>query len=761
MSLLVSLTILIGFLGTAHIFAQTTNAYAQAPPPPPDQILSFKSIYHNFKVHVGDRILVVNDDAIPHGIVGQYQDGTYRIDSGYIQPGSSTKLNFSPGGNFTFHDEGSLQFQNVGSILVVDSSIAIPPLPQAQVTFPPVILVPQNQVVQTINQNGAVVFYPFVTATDFRDIPVTPICSTPQGTTLPIGITTVTCTATDYVGNVGKASFTVTVQFYNAPNNITKEIDIAQGAGASGTAACVAANNCFIPNPLYVAPGTTVVWKNTDVMSHAITSGKAGDSNSGSLFTTGSMTGCGCIEPGVTYQFIFANIGTFDYYDPLHFWMTGQVVVGSGNQSSPTQPIPPPSLQQQIQTTSGGTLKVGFSTDPINPDTSSQTQLKINFINKQTNELQPHVDYKVSVNQGSIKVFGVPTRTDAGQPTIPFQFHTTGGSVTIPFQFQTAGTYQIMVEVDGLVFQPIPPEIATFSIPVTGQTTYTLPSSPTNLVATPISSSEVDLSWTAPQNNGGLQITGYKIERNDGNGFNVIANSPTTSYQDKNLVPNPEHSYRVSAINSAGSSVPSNIAPVMMPSSPTPTPTQSNTQNTTTSSDQNSNQSLSDILKQRYEAARKLQEMLNGQTGTNIAIPQGAGASASADCVTTNNCFSPNPLNVAPGTTVTWTNNDQVSHTITSGKVSDSNAGSLFDSGLVKPGNTFQFTFATAGTVNYFCTVHPWMIGQVIVGGMEGHHEYENESQQIQHEREHNNYGIINPTQQDIQNINQAKPIKQ
>ncbi|HXU95727.1 MAG TPA: plastocyanin/azurin family copper-binding protein, partial [Candidatus Nitrosotalea sp.] len=46
----------------------------------------------------------------------------------------------------------------------------------------------------------------------------------------------------------------------------------------------------------------------------------------------------------------------------------------------------------------------------------------------------------------------------------------------------------------------------------------------------------------------------------------------------------------------------------------------------------------------------------------------------------------------------------------------DDNAGSLFDSGLIKKGAEFKFTFANAGTFNYFCTVHPWMAGQVIVG---------------------------------------------
>ncbi|MDE1838636.1 MAG: cupredoxin domain-containing protein [Thaumarchaeota archaeon] len=98
-------------------------------------------------------------------------------------------------------------------------------------------------------------------------------------------------------------------------------------------------------------------------------------------------------------------------------------------------------------------------------------------------------------------------------------------------------------------------------------------------------------------------------------------------------------------------------------------------------------------------------------------MTKGAGASASAPCVAANNCFSPNPLNVAPGTTVTWKNTDTVSHYVTSGKPSDNTTGTVFDSGnLIKPGSTFQFTFANAGTYDYFCTVHPWMTGQVIVG---------------------------------------------
>ena len=105
----------------------------------------------------------------------------------------------------------------------------------------------------------------------------------------------------------------------------------------------------------------------------------------------------------------------------------------------------------------------------------------------------------------------------------------------------------------------------------------------------------------------------------------------------------------------------------------------------------------------------------------SVTIASGAGSSANAACVTTNDCFTPNPVNVAPGDTVTWKNTDTASHTVTSGKPDNSTGNivaAVFDSSLLGAGKTFSHTFTAAdvGTINYFCQVHPWMAGQVIVG---------------------------------------------
>ena len=116
-----------------------------------------------------------------------------------------------------------------------------------------------------------------------------------------------------------------------------------------------------------------------------------------------------------------------------------------------------------VKPTSGGTLNVGFTTDPSIPNPGDQTQLKINFLTKK-NTIQPHIDYKISIMQGGNQVFGIPI-THVGEE----------GAVSIPFQFQTAGTYQITVQVEGILFQPIPPETAVFIIDVGNTTTPVIP----------------------------------------------------------------------------------------------------------------------------------------------------------------------------------------------------------------------------------------------------------------------------------------------
>lgn len=96
-------------------------------------------------------------------------------------------------------------------------------------------------------------------------------------------------------------------------------------------------------------------------------------------------------------------------------------------------------------------------------------------------------------------------------------------------------------------------------------------------------------------------------------------------------------------------------------------------------------------------------------------VPTGASALASAvtgDMITIQNfAFSPATLTVAPGTTVTVTNKDSVTHTVTA-----TDSAKSFDTGDIPGGSTVTFKApATAGTYAYICTIHTYMHGTLIV----------------------------------------------
>jgi plastocyanin len=100
--------------------------------------------------------------------------------------------------------------------------------------------------------------------------------------------------------------------------------------------------------------------------------------------------------------------------------------------------------------------------------------------------------------------------------------------------------------------------------------------------------------------------------------------------------------------------------------------------------------------------------------GTKVSIVPGAATLGDKG-------FSPNPINVKVGDTVTWTNGDNMEHTVTSGTgPSDPNMGKQFDSGLSGPfvlteGKTFSHQFTKAGEFPYFCQIHPTLMGKVVV----------------------------------------------
>lgn len=83
-------------------------------------------------------------------------------------------------------------------------------------------------------------------------------------------------------------------------------------------------------------------------------------------------------------------------------------------------------------------------------------------------------------------------------------------------------------------------------------------------------------------------------------------------------------------------------------------------------------------------------------------------------CEETNECYLPADLTINAGDTVEWINVDTAAHTVTGGSPADGPSG-VFDSSLVMGGASYSFTFEDAGSYDYFCMVHPWMVGSVTV----------------------------------------------
>lgn len=104
----------------------------------------------------------------------------------------------------------------------------------------------------------------------------------------------------------------------------------------------------------------------------------------------------------------------------------------------------------------------------------------------------------------------------------------------------------------------------------------------------------------------------------------------------------------------------------------------------------------------------------------NVEIEEGSGTPG---CETVDQCWDPTTITIPVGATVVWVNKDSAGHTVTSGMPGGADSGQLFDSTkdpagfLIQPEKSWQHTFSEEGEFPYWCQVHPYMVGKIIVGG--------------------------------------------
>jgi len=131
----------------------------------------------------------------------------------------------------------------------------------------------------------------------------------------------------------------------------------------------------------------------------------------------------------------------------------------------------------------------------------------------------------------------------------------------------------------------------------------------------------------------------------------------------------------------------------------------------------------------------------HGEGGMSATVTNAPGSSTPG-CEETDNCFVPSTVVITAGGTVTWENTDTAAHTASSGTAAGGPDG-VFDSSLIMAGGSYSVTLDDEGAYPYFCMVHPWMQGTVIVEAEAAHgDDHAGEMEEMGHGDEHAASGI-------------------
>ena len=411
------------------------------------------------------------------------------------------------------------------------------------------------------------------------------------------------------------------------------------GGGAGGPVSIDVGDRIYRPASVTVSPGTTITWRNIDDRPHTVTD-RAGSFDSG-IFDTGG-----------TYTRTFDTPGTFQYFCTLHPDMVGTVsVTGSdGGAPPPPAPAPPP-------------------TTPPPPPPPPSTPGSVSIFDN------GYTPASITVTEGSTVTWtntgAAPhTATDrSGRFDSGFLMNGEAFSQT----FSTAGTYEYFCTIHPEMVATITVTGAGGEAPPPPPPPPADPAPPAPVAAAPGDVEIVDnafrpasrqvsvgttLVWT---NTGALPHTVTdRAARFDsgllmsGDSYRRTFDAPGTFEYFCTLHPEMVGSIVVSGSDGA-------VPPPPPPAAPSPT------------------------------------------------SPAGSpSTSGSGDIEMVDNGYRPATITVAKGSTLSWSNAGALPHTVT-----DREGG--FDSGIVMPGDSYRRTFASAGSFEYFCTIHPEMVGTVIV----------------------------------------------
>ena len=640
---------------------------------------------------------------------------------------------------------GELEFKIIGKLITnstsTNSTSTVTPIPKPVTvidTIPPVITTDSSMTLYITNSTGLRVNYLQPRATDNVEVTVQPICSPSSFSLFPVGVTSVICTASDAAGNIGTKSFTITVINTNVvgdniPPTFTKMQDISLVATTSNGATvtydlpkvtdnikvtsgpiCTPASGSFFPigqtivtctasdaaknqgSTTFTVTVSSLIAVPVEIPSSvSVSTGKLYYSSTEAVFVTGIATPQTDNEVSITVRDSLDNLVLSEYLPvkisgvytgiifPNSLWNTNGTYLMSANYGTSTTDtafefefVPteinnsniPTGITLSLDSTQRilgdkleitSTLTGGASGQSILIDVTNPLGNSVLLQSLNTNEVG---SVTLSVNIQDDWISGVYTIT---------------ASDTSPLlDYSTSKSLQIVAPLPEIIISP------TLSTTESGQTitsydagdigyfsTSLLSESTSNVLVTVnvVDSEDTTLGvafFKSVIGKGDSKIVlGFKIPEDAADGEAKIYVNTYTNWIDQGGIP--ISSELISTVNIKGI-----VVKVVEES----------------------------IIDESYDA---------------IISP--ANGSGTPGCEKNQEgCFIPNQTTVNLGDVVLFSNTDIVSHTFTAGSASDGPTGE-FDSGLVISGDSYKWTANVAGEIDYFCMIHPWMTGLLIV----------------------------------------------
>jgi plastocyanin len=523
--------------------------------------------------------------------------------------------------------------------------------------------------------------------------------------------------------------------------------------------------NWFSPGELTVKTGTVVTWKVSDkaYSMFMITSGTAGTPDAGKLFKSQFL------RNGQEFSFKFDTVGTFVYHDGQNPPQTGKVIVeGSGSTAPPSTPSTPKSTpqstpsQKAITPSTGKNAKIAFQSNDglnfdiytINSDGSGLAKLT-NFGKTYWPSAMP--DGRVAFYRGDTfldEKYGTLDNSNFGwwamkadggglerlkaldllgtmyqRSSDPsYSWSRDGTKAVTVAGAGNGGNYLLVVNADGTGVKEIKPTIVGDRLGITGRISI----SPDG---TTIAGGSGRIYISNLDGTGLKFLTSYTSDEDPK--WYFTAQKPQWSPDGTkiyfvgtdNQVHKDASQMQLYVVNGDGTGLTKLTDKFYFAGDYSLSP--DGTKIVAKGFESGSNLALYTLnadgtgLKVIYSQKGKVTHSpvwLYAEDGAsvktsaakdptkNITISAGAKDKSSK-------AFGSIPVKVKKGTVVTWKNNDATSHQIVSGKgPTDKDSGKLFDSKAVAAKKSFSFKFDTKGTYDYYCKIHPTMVGKVAVG---------------------------------------------